>query len=330
MKILVTGSAGFIGFHVSKKLVENGHKIVGIDNLNSYYDIKLKKNRHKYLKDKFKKNFSFFKIDLKNYSKLKKLFKKEKFDYVINLAAQAGVRMSIDKPDSYFDSNLVGFYNILKCCTNFKIKHLVAASSSSVYGEQRNNTKENYETSKPIQFYAATKKANEVMAHAFSNIYKTPITMIRFFTVYGPWGRPDMALYKFTEALTKKKEIFLYNQGNHLRDFTYIDDIVSGIILSLKKIPKKSKEISIPFEIYNLGNNKPVHLKKLVSELQRQLNIRAKIVYVKKQKGDVIKTSASILKARKKLGYAPKTQIEKGISKFLLWYMKYKQSEKFK
>ena len=167
------------------------------------------------------------------------------------------------------------------------------------------------------------------MAHAFSNIYKIPITMIRFFTVYGPWGRPDMALYKFTEALTKKKKIFLYNQGNHLRDFTYIDDIVSGIILSLNKIPKNGKKISIPFEVYNLGNNKSVHLKKLVSELQKQLNIKAKIIYLKKQKGDVIKTSASILKARKKLGYAPKTQIKKGISKFLLWYMKYKKSEKF-
>ncbi len=320
MKILVTGSAGFIGFHVSKKLVENGHKIVGIDNLNSYYDIKLKKNRHKYLKEKFKKNFSFFKIDLKNYSKLKKLFKKEKFDYVINLAAQAGVRMSIDKPDSYFDSNLVGFYNILKCSTNFKIKHLVAASSSSVYGEQRDNTKENYETSKPIQFYAATKKANEVMAHAFSNIYKIPITIIRFFTVYGPWGRPDMALYKFTNAIINDKTFELYNRGNHYRDFTFIDDIVDGTLRALRKIPR-SKDI--PYQVYNLGNNRPVNLKIFVKELEKQVNKKAKFKNLGYQKGDVYKTSADISKAKKNLGYKPKVNIKTGISKFLSWYKRY-------
>ena len=328
MKILVTGAAGFIGYHVVKKLLSNKHEVVGIDNFNNYYDIKLKKKRYAQLKKIKNANLNFYKIDLQNKIKLNNLFKKYKFDYVINLAAQAGVRNSISSPDSYFNSNIIGFYNLLKFSLRYRIKHLVAASSSSVYGEQTNSTKEENSTDKPLQFYAATKKSNEVMAHAFSNIYKIPITMIRFFTVYGPWGRPDMMLYKFTDLILKNKKIPLYNKGHHYRDFTYIDDIVDGILLSIKKIPKINKNKKIPFEVYNLGNSKPVYLRKFLSELEKQLKIKAKIMNLKKQKGDVFKTFANISKAKNNLGYNPKTSHEKGITQFLKWYKKYTANEK--
>ena len=323
MKILVTGSAGFIGYHVSKKLIELGHNVVGIDNLNHYYDVKLKKNRNLFLKKKYKNKFHFYKIDINNFTKLNNFFKKEKINSVIHLAAQAGVRMSINKPNNYFQSNVVGFFNILKCCIKYKIKHLVAASSSSVYGDQKNNTDEHFETSKPLQFYAATKKSNEVMAYSFSNIYKLPISIVRLFTVYGPWGRPDMALFKFTSAMINKQKIYLYNNGQHYRDFTYIDDIVNGIVLTLNKVPISKKSNSVPFEIYNLGNNKTISIKKIVKELESKLKIKARIKLVKKQKGDVFKTSASIIKSKKILGYSPKIEYKTGVSNFIDWYKNY-------
>jgi UDP-glucuronate 4-epimerase len=325
MRILVTGAAGFIGFHLTKKLLDQKHHVVGIDNFNNYYDIKLKKNRYLQLIRLKNKNLVFFKTDIQNTKKLNSIFKKYRFDCVINLAAQAGVRYSISNPDIYLNSNVIGFYNILKCSVKYKVKHLVAASSSSVYGEQLDNTKEKSDTNKPLQFYAATKKSNELMAYSFSNIYKIPVTIIRFFTVYGPWGRPDMALYKFTEAIIKKKNIYLHNKGNHYRDFTYIDDIIDGITLTLKKIPKIKKDDLVPFSVFNLGNNKSINLKKFLIELEKQLKIKAKIIYAKKQKGDVFKTSASIVKAKKELGYKPRTNYKIGISKFLLWYKKYNQ-----
>ena len=323
MKILVTGAAGFIGYHVVKKLLSYKNDVVGIDNFNDYYDVKLKKARYSQLKKIKSKNLNFYKIDLQNKTKLNNLFKKHKFDFVINLAAQAGVRYSLSNPDSYLNSNIIGFYNLLKLSVKYKIKHLIGASSSGVYGEQTNNTKEEDNTDKPLQFYAATKKSNELMAHSFSSIYKIPITMIRFFTVYGPWGRPDMMLYKFTDLITKNKKIPFYNKGHHYRDFTYIDDTVDGILLSVKKIPKINKNKKVPFEVYNLANSKPVYLREFLSELEKQLKIKVKIMNLKKQNGDVFRTSANISKAKKNLGYNPKTSYKKGITQFLKWYKKY-------
>ena len=323
MKILVTGAAGFMGYHVVKKLLDYKNDVVGIDNFNDYYDVKLKKARYSQLKKIKTKNLNFYKIDLQNETKLNNLFKKHKFDFVINLAAQAGVRYSLSNPDSYLNSNIIGFYNLLKFSVKYKIKHLIGASSSSVYGEQTNNTKEEDNTDKPLQFYAATKKSNELMAHSFSNIYKIPITMIRFFTVYGPWGRPDMMLYKFTDLITKNKKIPFYNKGHHYRDFTYIDDTVDGILLSVKKIPKINKNKKVPFEVYNLANSKQVYLREFLSELEKQLKIKVKIMNLKKQNGDVFRTSANISKAKKNLGYNPKTGYKEGITQFLKWYKKY-------
>ena len=323
MKILVTGAAGFMGYHVVKKLLDYKNDVVGIDNFNDYYDVKLKKARYSQLKKIKTKNLNFYKIDLQNETKLNNLFKKHKFDFVINLAAQAGVRYSLSNPDSYLNSNIIGFYNLLKLSVKYKIKHLIGASSSSVYGEQTNNTKEEDNTDKPLQFYAATKKSNELMAHSFSNIYKIPITMIRFFTVYGPWGRPDMMLYKFTDLITKNKKIPFYNKGHHYRDFTYIDDTVDGILLSVKKIPKINKNKKVPFEVYNLANSKQVYLREFLSELEKQLKIKVKIMNLKKQNGDVFKTCANISKAKKNLGYNPKTSYKEGITQFLKWYKKY-------
>ena len=323
MKILVTGAAGFMGYHVVKKLLDYKNDVVGIDNFNDYYDVKLKKARYSQLKKIKTKNLNFYKIDLQNETKLNNLFKKHKFDFVINLASQAGVRYSLSNPDSYLNSNIIGFYNLLKLSVKYKIKHLIGASSSSVYGEQTNNTKEEDNTDKPLQFYAATKKSNELMAHSFSNIYKIPITMIRFFTVYGPWARPDMMLYKFTDLITKNKKIPFYNKGHHYRDFTYIDDTVDGILLSVKKIPKINKNKKVPFEVYNLANSKPVYLREFLSELEKQLKIKVKIMNLKKQNGDVFKTCANISKAKKNLGYNPKTSYKEGITQFLKWYKKY-------
>lgn len=323
MKILVTGAAGFIGYHVVKQLLSYNNKVVGIDNFNDYYDVKLKKARYSQLKKIKSKNLNFYKIDLQNKTKLNNLFKKHKFDFVINLAAQAGVRYSLSNPDSYLNSNIIGFYNLLKFSVKYKIKHLIGASSSSVYGEQSSNTKEEDNTDKPLQFYAATKKTNELMAHSFSSIYKIPITMMRFFTVYGPWGRPDMMLYKFTDLITKNKKIPFYNKGHHYRDFTYIDDTVDGILLSVKKIPKINKNKKVPFEVYNLANSKPIYLREFLSELEKQLKIKVKIMNLKKQNGDVFRTSANISKAKKNLGYNPKTSYKEGITQFLKWYKKY-------
>lgn len=329
MRILVTGAAGFIGFHVVKKLLSEKHHVIGIDNFNKYYDVKLKKNRYLQLKTLKNNNLYFFKIDIQNNKKINNLFKKYRFDYVINLAAQAGVRHSISNPNSYLNSNIIGFYNILKYSVKYKVKHLVGASSSSVYGEQLSASKEKNDTDKPLQFYAATKKSNELMAHSYSNIYKIPITILRFFTVYGPWGRPDMALFKFTKAMMKNEKIYLHNKGHHYRDFTYIDDIVDGVTLALKKIPRIEKKIPAPFAVFNLGNGKTVYLKTFLLELEKQLKIKAKIVYLKKQKGDVFKTSACIEKAKKELGYNPKTNYKKGITQFLTWYKKYSKNAKF-
>jgi UDP-glucuronate 4-epimerase len=318
MYILITGSAGFIGFHLSKLLLKKKINVVGIDNLNSYYDLELKKNRLKILKKN--KNFSFHKVDISNKKNLKKIFLKYKIEYVINLAAQAGVRYSISNPGEYLQSNIIGFYNILEISKDFKIKHLLFASTSSVYGNNDNfPLKENFRTDSPLSFYAATKKSNEVMAHAYSNIFNLPITGLRFFTVYGPYGRPDMSLYLFTEAILKNKKVNLFNKGDHVRDFTYVDDVV-GFIYPLIKKPPISK---IPFDVYNVANGKPKKLKYFLSLIEKYLDRKSKKQFKIKQPGDVYKTHGSISKITKKTKKNSTTPIEKGVVHFLKWYLNY-------
>ena len=318
MNILVTGCAGFIGFHTTLKLLKNKINVIGIDNINKYYDVNLKKRRLEYLK-KFK-NFSFYKVDLVQYKKLDNIIKNYKIKYIIHLAAQAGVRYSIANPKLYFKSNLEGFFNILELSKYNKIKHLIFASTSSVYGDSKKfplNEKSN--TDLPLSFYAATKKSNEVMAHSYSNIYKLPCTAVRFFTVYGSFGRPDMALFKFTKNIISNKSIELFNKGNHIRDFTYIDDIVDGIYLLIKKHPKNK----IPFDIFNIGNGSPKKLMQYVKQIELNLNRKAKIKKLPLQPGDVTKTHADINKLKIKTNYKPKTTLKKGLAHFIEWYKEY-------
>ena len=331
MKIIVTGSSGFIGFHVSKKLLESGKKVHGVDSMNSYYDVNLKKARLSILK-KYK-NFSFSKAKIENKKNLDKAFKKFKPVVVIHLAAQAGVRYSIEKPRVYLDSNITGTYNIIEISKKLNVKHLIMASSSSVYGANKKIPfKEIDKTETQMSIYAATKKSNESMAHAYSNIWKVPITMVRFFTVYGPWGRPDMALFKFTKGILNNKKIDIYNNGKMYRDFTYIDDIVSGINLLIKKVPNtkqlgKYKNDSLspiaPFRILNIGNTKKVYLLDFIKEIEKVLGKKAKRNYMPLQKGDVKQTLSNTNLLKKITRYNPKTNFKTGIRKFLDWYLNY-------
>ena len=332
MKILVTGCAGFIGFHTCLKFIDKGYQIIGIDNLNNYYDQKLKKKRLKILK---KKNFFLFsKVDISDSNQVEKIFKQFKITFVINLAAQAGVRYSLINPRSYLNTNIIGFFNILNFSKKYKIKHLVYASTSSVYGSNENfPLKETKMADHPIQFYAATKKSNEIMAHSYSSIYNLPTTGLRFFTVYGPWGRPDMALYIFTKRIIQGKKVPLFNHGKHSRSFTYIDDIVEGIYQSTIKIPKKNNNWSpknpdpsssnCPFRIFNIGNNKSESLIKYLKVLEKNIGKKAKIKNLKIQKGDIIKTSADLKKINKEINFKPKTSIEVGIKNFVKWFKNY-------
>jgi len=318
MNILITGSAGFIGYHLAVKILKTKANVIGIDNVNKYYDTNIKKDRIKKLKKN--KKFLFYKIDLSEYKKINNIVKKNKIKIVIHLAAQAGVRYSIDQPRAYFKSNLEGFFNILEISRQNKIKHLIYASTSSVYGDSKNfPLSEESTTDYPLSFYAATKKSNEVMAHSYSYIYKLPCTGVRFFTVYGPFGRPDMALFKFTKNIINNKSIELYNKGNHLRDFTYVDDIVEGIYLLIKKQSKKT----IPYEIFNIGNGNPNKLLDYLKYIEKNLNKTSKIKNLPLQIGDIIKTHSSISKIKKYTGYKPKTDIETGIGKFIEWYKDY-------
>ena len=331
MKILVTGSSGFIGFHLSVLLLDKGHKVLGIDCMNNYYDIKLKKTRLNILK-KYK-NFSFNKIHLENDKKIKLVFKKFKPKIVIHLAAQAGVRYSIDKPRVYLKSNIDGSFNVIEASYKVNVKHLIMASSSSVYGANRNMPfKEIDKTETQLSIYAATKKANESMAHSYSNIWKIPITMLRFFTVYGPWGRPDMALFKFTKGIINNTPIDIYNNGNMYRDFTYIDDIVKGIYLLINKIPNKKqigkyKNDSLsnvaPFRILNIGNSKKVLLLNFLKEIEHRLNKKSIRKYLPLQKGDVKKTLSNINLLKSLTKYNPITNYKKGIEEFIKWYKDY-------
>ena len=317
-KILITGSAGFIGFHLCKDLIRNKNlSLIGIDNVNNYYDVKLKKERINILKN-LGNNFKFIKIDL-NSVKIKHLFFKEKFDVVIHLAAQAGVRYSISNPEAYVVNNLNGFFNIINQSSKNKIKHFIFASTSSVYGDNSKfPLKEHYNTDKPLTFYAATKKSNEVMAYSYSNIHKLPATGLRFFTVYGPYGRPDMALYKFANSILKNKFLTMFNYGKHKRDFTYIDDVTSAI----KKLISKPSKDKIPFQLFIIASSSPENLKKFLKYIENRLNKKAKIKYLPLQKGDIYQTFGDTSKLKKKINFKIKTSLEEGITKYVNWFLK--------
>ena len=331
-KILITGAAGFIGFHLSKRLMEEGYLVTGLDNLNDYYDLNLKTARlDLLLKDK---NFSFEKVDLVDRDKIHDLFKTQKFDYVVNLAAQAGVRYSLINPYAYIDSNISGFLNILEACRQYPVKHLVFASSSSVYGA---NTKMpfsvHHNVDHPVSLYAATKKANELMAHTYANLYKVPSTGLRFFTVYGPWGRPDMALFLFTKAIIEGKPIDVYNHGKMKRDFTYVDDIVEGIARLIPHSPEPDPEWNgdqpdpassfAPYKIYNIGNNQPVELMKFIETIEHHIGLKAEKNFMEIQMGDVPATYADVDDLKNDVGFKPNTSIDEGIGDFVKWYKDY-------
>lgn len=327
MKILVTGAAGFIGFHISIALIERGDQVVGVDNLNNYYDPNLKQLRlDKILKHSNSKNFEFIKADISNRKIIEKLFNQHKFDVVVNLAAQAGVRYSLKDPHAYVDSNLVGFVNILQGCRQSKVKHLVYGSSSSVYGM---NVKQPFSigdrVDHPISLYAATKKSNELMAYSYSHLYGIPSTGLRFFSVYGPYGRPDMAYYKFTKAILNEETIDIYNNGEMKRDFTYIDDIVKGVISVIDSTPspQKNPETSIeaPYKLYNIGNNNAVSLLDFIASIEKSCNKKAKKNYLSMQPGDVKSTFADIDDLENDFGFRPSTSIDTGIKKFVNWYL---------
>jgi UDP-glucuronate 4-epimerase len=336
MKILVTGAAGFIGFHLSKSLLEKGHQVVGIDNINDYYDVNLKYDRLRalgiskdtasiFLQNSYSasSDFEFVRMHLEDRENLPKLFEKHTFDVVCNLAAQAGVRYSIENPEAYVDSNVVGYLNILECCRHHKIKHLLYASSSSVYGENKKvpfSTEDNVDH--PISLYAATKKSNELMAHTYSHLYGIPTTGLRFFTVYGPWGRPDMALYLFADAIFKGKPIKVFNHGNMRRDFTYIDDIVNGIEILLSNPPKK-EEVKVAYRLANSGNGSPQSLGDFIEAIETSMGSTAKKEYVPMQDGDVPQTWADISDIQK-MGYKNTTDISEGVQKFVDWFLAYR------
>jgi UDP-glucuronate 4-epimerase len=335
MKILVTGAAGFIGFHVTKRLLESDYEVVGLDNINDYYEINLKKDRLKILKD-FKR-FVFYKNNLEDKEAVEQLFKKEAPQKVVHLAAQAGVRYSIQHPEVYVQSNISGTFNILEGCRYNSVEHLIYASSSSVYGLSTKypfSVEDN--VSHPVSFYGATKIANELMAHSYSHLYGIPTTGLRFFTVYGPWGRPDMAYFLFTKNILASKLIDIYNNGKMERDFTYIDDIVEGVIKVANKTPRPDPSwssdepnpasSSAPYKLYNIGSNAPVRLMDYIREIEKNLGIKAKLNLMPMQDGDFLKSHANVDTLVQDLGYTPKHSIESGIKNFVEWYMNYYHS----
>lgn len=328
MKYLITGAAGFIGFHVSQRLLEAGHQVVGIDNLNDYYDVSLKQARLDLL---VQPGFHFHKVDLADRESMTALFSNERFDRVIHLAAQAGVRYSIENPHAYADSNLTGFLNVLEGCRHNHVKHLLYASSSSVYGLNRKmpfSTDDSVDH--PVSLYAATKKANELMAHTYSHLYGLPTTGLRFFTVYGPWGRPDMALFKFTKAMLEGKCIDVYNFGKMKRDFTYIDDIAEAIVRLQNVIPQTDAQWTVetgtpaasiaPYRVYNIGNSAPVELMDYIKALEDALGIEATKNMMPLQSGDVLETSADTKALYDVIGFKPETTVKDGVKNFVDWY----------
>lgn len=325
MKILVTGAAGFIGMYTAKRLLELGHQVIGLDNLNSYYEPELKQYRLAQLTSF--ENFKFIQLDLADREGMAELFKIEQFDRVIHLAAQAGVRYSIENPFAYVDSNLVGMMTILEGCRHNKVQHLVYASSSSVYGmNEKIPFSETDNVDQPVSLYAATKKANELMAHSYSKLYKIPTTGLRFFTVYGPAGRPDMAPWLFTEAILNDKPIKVFNHGKMQRDFTYIDDIVEGIIRIQDVVPSKD----IPYSLFNIGNNEPVQLSRFIQAIETATGRTAEKIQLDMQPGDVERTYADTSRLENTVNYKPQTEIEHGIQKFVDWYKKYREIEEEK
>ena len=331
MKIFITGSSGFIGFHLAIKLLNKGIKVHGLDSMNTYYDIKLKKARLNILK-KYK-SFSFTKGTLENEKKLSKSIEAFKPKVIVHLAAQAGVRHSIKNPNTYLNSNILGTFNILKIANEIKLKHLIIGSSSSVYGANRKLPfQENDKTDHQVSFYAATKKSTESLAHSYSSLWNLPITMLRFFTVYGPFGRPDMAYFKFTKKILEGKKVDIYNKGKMYRDYTYIDDIVDGIYRLLNKLPslkakKKYNNDSLstvaPFRILNIGNTKKIYLLNFINTLEKELNMKIKRNYLPMQKGDVHTTLSDSSLLKKITGYNPKTNYKDGIKKFVKWYLNF-------
>ena len=332
MSILVTGAAGFIGFHLAKRLLTDGHEVIGVDNLNDYYDVQLKQDRLAILKRNL--SFRFSLTDLADRRGIAELFNKEKPEIVVNLAAQAGVRYSLENPHAYVDSNLTGFTNILEGCRHNAVKHLVYASSSSVYGANTSMPfSVHHNVDHPISLYAATKKANELMAHTYAALYRLPCTGLRFFTVYGPWGRPDMALFLFTRAILEGRPIDVYNEGRMRRDFTYIDDIIEGVVRVMKKIPAGSSGWSgkapdpassfAPYRLFNIGNNQPVELMDFIAALEDHLGRKAQMRLLPMQPGDVPETYADVDDLMAEVGFKPSTSIWEGIGKFVEWYREY-------
>jgi len=346
MNILVTGTAGFIGFHVVNRLLNDSHTVIGIDAINDYYDVQLKLDRLVYAGIKssaFDLNkkyisadtpYTFYKLNLEEKESLEKIFQNHNIEIVIHLAAQAGVRYSIENPDAYIQSNIVAFANILECCRHHNIQHLVYASSSSVYGlndEIPFSAHQNVDH--PISLYAASKKSNELMAHVYSHLFQLPTTGLRFFTVYGPWGRPDMALFLFTKAIVENKPIKVFNNGNMQRDFTYIDDIVEGVVRVMHTIPKENdqwkvstsnaSQSSAPYKIYNIGNSKPVQLMHFIEAIENELGKKAIKEFLPMQPGDVPATFADVSDLVHDTGYKPSTSVEEGVRKFIQWYRKY-------
>jgi UDP-glucuronate 4-epimerase len=344
MKILITGTAGFIGYHLAKQLLERGDTVVGIDNLNDYYDVRLKYARlantgiqvntlayGKPVESKKYPNYTFIKLDLLDKDQLEDTFEKNKFDAVCNLAAQAGVRYSLTNPDVYIDSNIKGFLNILECCRHFKINHLVYASSSSVYGLNKKMPFNEHDIADhPVSLYAASKKANEMMAHTYSHLFNLRTTGLRFFTVYGPWGRPDMALFIFTKAILEGNPIEVFNNGNMKRDFTYIDDIVDGIVHVIDQPAENNPEwdatnpdpatSNAPFRIFNIGRGAPVNLLDFVSEIEKRVHKKAIKIFRPMQEGDVAETCADVSNLDTVLNYKPKVSVPTGVARFIAWY----------
>jgi len=338
MKILVTGTAGFIGFHLAKRLIQRGDEVVGLDNINNYYDPVLKYGRleqcgisreaarsGKLTKSSISPNYRFVKAGLEKKEKIMQLFEQEKFDRVCNLAAQAGVRYSLQNPQAYIDSNITGFLNILEACRNFPVEHLVYASSSSVYGS---NTKMplsvSDRTDNPVSLYAATKKSNELMAHAYSHLFGIPSTGLRFFTVFGPWGRPDMAAFLFTDAILSGKPVKVFNNGDMYRDFTYIDDIVEGIVRVIDQAPATVTPLAA---VYNIGNSHPVKLMDFIEAIENALGRQAEKEFLPMQAGDVYKTFADVSALEEKFDYHPSTPVTEGVKRFVDWYLKERNNE---